>query len=167
MDFELDPPHGVGPLRIGISRAEADAALLLLRDADSLSQSDRPGQHIFRPSGLMISISCMRDRLEAIELARPEIHADTVRFRDVDLFTLPAREVVERLRQHTPVEPAEDDPASFVAPELLLSLWRPFEADDEPLEAQGHYFTTVLLARPGYYDTPAQAAERHRSGLQP
>jgi hypothetical protein len=70
--------------------------------------------------------------------------------------------VVDRLREQTLIEPAEDDPASFVAPELLLSLWRPFEADDEPNEEQGYFFSSVLLAAPGYYDTPAQAAERAR-----
>jgi hypothetical protein len=41
-----------------------------------------------------------------------------------------------------------------------LSLWRPFEADDEPREEQGYYFSAVLVAAPGYYDTPTQAARR-------
>ncbi|WP_259464901.1 hypothetical protein [Streptomyces sp. TLI_171] len=59
----------------------------------------------------------------------------------------------------------EEDPGAegcHIAHDLLLSFWRPFEADDDPSDEQGHYFTTVLLARPGYYDTPAQAAERLR-----
>jgi hypothetical protein len=43
-----------------------------------------------------------------------------------------------------------------------LSLWRPFAADDDPDEGQGYYFSTVLVAWPGYYDTAAQAAERAR-----
>ncbi|MGW6624458.1 hypothetical protein ACWF99_24850 [Nocardia sp. NPDC055002] len=38
------------------------------------------------------------------------------------LWPEPAREVVDRLRQRTSIEQAEDDPASFVAPDLLLSL---------------------------------------------
>ena len=58
--------------------------------------------------------------------------------------------------------------ASFLAPELLLSLWRPVEPDDEPNEEQGYFFGSVLLAASGYYDTPAQAAERARmSGHMP
>jgi hypothetical protein len=50
-------------------------------------------------------------------------------------------------------------------PDLLLSLWRPFEADDDSHDEQGHYFNAVLLARPGYYDTPAQAEERARHNV--
>jgi hypothetical protein len=161
MDFELDPPRGVGPLRLGMPRSEADAALESLRDLDAVSGSDEPGRHIFRPSGLMISIGCMRECLAAVELGRPQDRSDSVRFQGIDVFALPAREVVERLRARARVEAADDDPASFVAPDLLLSLWRPFEADD-PEEEQGHYFSSVLVAEPGYYDTPAQAAERAR-----
>jgi hypothetical protein len=97
-----------------------------------------------------------------VELYRPGTRADTVRFRGIDVFNLPARALVEQLRGQIEIEQDEDDPASFRAPELVLSLWRPFEADDEPQEEQGYYFSSVLVAAPGYYDTPAQAAERAR-----
>ncbi|MCD0484800.1 hypothetical protein LO771_20985 [Streptacidiphilus sp. ASG 303] len=162
MDFTLEPPTGIGPLRIGMARDAAATALDSLRDPSAVSESDRPGQHVFRPSGLMISIHCTRDALESVELGRPSAPTDRVVFRDLDVFALPAREVVRRLRAHTPVEADPDDPASFTAPDLLLGLWRPFAADDEPDEEQGHFFSSVLLARPGYDDTPAQAAERLR-----
>lgn len=62
--------------------------------------------------------------------------------------------------ERSSIERDPDDPASFIAPNLLLSFWRPFAADSEPEEGQGYYFSSVLLARPGYYDTPVQAAER-------
>jgi len=70
MHFELAPPTGVGPLRIGMSRQDATSALESLREPTAVSPSDRAGQHIFRPSGLMISIGCARDLLEAVELGR-------------------------------------------------------------------------------------------------
>ncbi|MCC8477308.1 hypothetical protein LMJ41_05280 [Streptomyces globisporus] len=117
----------------------------------------------------MISIHCTRDTLEAIELGRPSSQTDHVLFQGVDVFTLlqgvdvftlPARDVVQRMSQFTSIEEDPDDDASFIAPDLLLSFRRPFAADDEPEEEQGHHFSSVLLARPGYYDTPAQAAER-------
>ncbi|MEU4093666.1 hypothetical protein [Streptomyces sp. NPDC026673] len=160
MDFDLAPPTGVGPLRIGMAREAANAALDSLRDGSAISDADLPGQHIFRPSGLMISIDCTRDALQAIELGRPLTQADRVMFRDLDVFALPARVVIERMREYTVIDADPDDPASFTAPDLLLGFWRPFAADDEPEESQGHYFSSVLLAKPGYYDTPAQAAER-------
>ncbi len=81
-------------------------------------------------------------------------------FQGVDVFALPAREVVLRVGELTSIEEDPDDDASFIAPDLLLSFWRPFAADDEPEEEQGYYFSSVLLARAGYYDIPAQAAER-------
>ncbi|MFJ8430885.1 hypothetical protein ACIQ9P_06255 [Kitasatospora sp. NPDC094019] len=164
MDFDLTPPYGVGPLRIGMDRQAAGAALDSLRDPSTVSESDRPGQHVFRPGGLMIGIHCTRDMLEAIELGRPSFPGDRVAFRDLDVFATPARELVRRMGEYTAIEADPDDPASFVAFDLLLSLWRPFAADDEPEEEQGYYFSSVLLARPGYYDTPAQAAERLRQG---
>ncbi|MFF2382605.1 hypothetical protein [Streptomyces sp. NPDC058108] len=162
MDLDLAPPAGVGPLLIGMPRQAANTALDSLRDLTSVSDSDRPGQHIFRPSGLMISIDCMQGRLEAIELGRPAAATDRVMFRGLDVFSLPAREVVRLMREHTTVRADPEDPASFVAPDLLLSFWRPFEAEDEPDEEQGYYFTSVLVAQPGYYDTPAEAEERRR-----
>ncbi|WP_406364615.1 hypothetical protein [Streptomyces sp. NBC_00645] len=160
MDFDLAPPIGVGPLRIGMTRQSANTALDSLRDLSAVSESDRPGQHIFRPSGLMISIHCTRDLLEAVELGRPSSQTDRVIFRGLDVFAIPARELVQRMGEYTSIEADPEDPASFIAPDLLLSFWRPFVADDQPEEEQGHFFNSVLLARPGYYDTPAQAAER-------
>ncbi|MFJ9026301.1 hypothetical protein ACIRPU_41020 [Streptomyces sp. NPDC102259] len=63
------------------------------------------------------------------------------------MFAIPARELVQRMGEYTSIEADPDDPASFVASDLLLSFWRPFAADDEPEEEQGYYFSSVLLAR--------------------
>ncbi|MER6151753.1 hypothetical protein [Streptomyces hirsutus] len=41
---------------------------------------------------------------------------------------------------------------------MLPSFWHPFTADEE----HGYYFGSLLVARPGSYDTSAQAAERLR-----
>ncbi len=68
------------------------------------------------------------------------------------------------MSEHTAIGADPENRASFVAPDLLIALWRPFAADDEPEDDQGYYFSSVLLAKPGYYDTPAQAAERLRQG---
>ncbi|MER5730312.1 hypothetical protein ABT084_18585 [Streptomyces sp. NPDC002138] len=155
MDFDLTPPAGVGPLRIGMTRHAANTALDSLRDLSAISESDRPGRHVFRPSGPMISIHCLRDMLEAIELGRPSSQTDEVLFQGVDVFALPAREVVRRVGEFTSIEEHPDDEASFIAPDLLLSFWRPFAADDEPGGEQGYFFSSVLLAQSGYYDTPA------------
>ncbi|MGA6203986.1 hypothetical protein ACPESR_04440 [Nocardia testacea] len=101
------------------------------------------------------------DRVNAIEVWRP-LEGDVVRYLDVDVFALPALEVVARLRRHIDLLKNDDD--GFTSPELCLSLWRPFAADDDPDETQGYFFQSVLVARPGYYDTPAEAAARQAAG---
>ncbi|GLF95144.1 hypothetical protein [Streptomyces yaizuensis] len=163
MEFELTPPTGLGALAIGMPRKAAEQALASFRDPSAISESDQLDRFVFRPSGLMVSIHCSRGELEAIELGRPAGGQDTVRFRAIDVFGLPAAEVVTLMRGLVTMKEAEDDPASFIAPDLLLSFWRPFEADNEPDKEQGYYFGSVLLARPGYYDTPAEAAARLRA----
>lgn len=153
MDFDLDPPNGVGPLRLGMPETDARAALDSLRDPTNVSKSDVPGRYVFRPSELMISIDCKGDRLVAVELGRPPTGlTDRVLFRGVDVFTPSARDVVRQLSEIIRIEPDEEDSGGFIAPDLLLAFWRPFEGDDEPDDPQGYYFNSVLVAKPGYYD---------------
>ncbi|MET7402581.1 hypothetical protein ABZS66_54785 [Dactylosporangium sp. NPDC005572] len=165
MEFALEPRQGVGPLRLGMTIDEARAALETLGPLSSTAHGE-VALHL--PSGLEFSLGFgvgrTRDRVNAIEVWRP-IERDVVRYRDVDLFGLPALEVVERLRRHVNLRPNEDDDG-FTARELYLALWRPFAADDDPDEEQGHFFQSVLLARPGYDDTPADAAARLTAGGQ-
>jgi hypothetical protein len=73
--------------------------------------------------------------------------------------------VVERLCRHVDLR-SDVDGDRFKAPELYLALWRPFAADDDPDEEEGFFFQSVLLARPGYDDTPAEAAARSAAGQQ-
>ncbi|MEV0094102.1 hypothetical protein [Streptomyces sp. NPDC050738] len=163
MDFVLDPPTGVGPLRIGSSREEATAALEELRFPGHVHRSDEPGRWLFRPSGLSFNLGCVRGVLESVEMGRPS-GGDRVLYRGIDLFGLPAKEVAARLGEVTRLVEDEDGEAGFVAPDLLLALWRSFESDDDPDDHQGYYFSSVLLAAPGYYDTPAEAALRAQGG---
>ncbi|MGW6918338.1 hypothetical protein ACWGB8_31670 [Kitasatospora sp. NPDC054939] len=157
MDFDLRPPIGVGPLRIGMTRHAAGSALDSCRDLSAIADGDRPGRDILRPSGLTIGIHCEHDTLRAVELGRPSTGADRVLFRGVDVFAFPAVEVVRRVGEHTTVEEDPYDRGSFIAPDLLLSLWRPYAADDRPDADLGYYFSSVLVARPGYYDSLAEA----------
>lgn len=163
MEFQLDPPRGVEHLRLGMTADTARAAL------SELGQLNLPGHGQFyahRPSCMGISVGFgTGGQVNSIEIWRPDAD-DTVHYQDLDLFGLPALQVAAELSRRTLLVPADDD-ASFTAPELLLALWRPFAADDDPEEEQGYYFSSVLVARPGYYDTPAQAAQRLAAGGQP
>ncbi|MBL7256372.1 hypothetical protein [Paractinoplanes lichenicola] len=156
MEFVLDPPYGVGPLRLGMT---PDAARTALEFLGPLPPNPTGGPLVHRPSGLGLSVG-----VDAIEVWRPHDPVDTVTYRNVNVFELPALTVVERLSEHTQLVPDGD---GFVAPELLLALWRPFAADDDPDEEEGYFFQSVLVARPGYYDTPAEAAARAAAGQPP
>ena len=101
MDFELDPPAGIGPLRRGMTRADALVVLAGWGEPrETLDLLD-----IMRPSGMsIVAIVGAAGRVDTIELHRPDADAtgDSVRYRDVDLFGLRAPEVIDRLREHTP-----------------------------------------------------------------
>jgi hypothetical protein len=167
MEFALDPPHGVGPLRLGMTTDEARAALETL---GPLTPTVDGEVALHLPSGLGFSVGFgvgrTSGRVNSIEVWRPH-GVDVVRYRDVDVFGLPALEVVDRLRAFVALTPSEDDEDSFSAREFCLALWRPFAADDDPDDEQGHYFQSALVARPGYYDTPAEAAARLAAGGEP
>ena len=166
MEFVLDPPHGIVPLRLGMTTGEARAALETLGPLMPTAYGELT---LHLASGLGFSVGFgvgpTRERVNAIEVWRPH-ERDVVRYRDVDVFGLPASQVVERLRLHVEIVPNEDDDG-FTARELYLALWRPFAADDDPDETQGYFFQSVLVARPGYDDTPAEAAARLAAGREP
>lgn len=151
MDLVIDPPRGVGPLRIGMTFVEG---VELLHSLDgyrppSPGHNSPPGFAHYE-SELTISLSPDRDgRVKAIELYRPERDV-TVLFGDISVFGTSADVVIRRLSDVTRLE-VEDDGAYVVAPDLLLALGRPFRSDsaDEP---EGWYFESVLVAAPGYYD---------------
>jgi hypothetical protein len=166
MELALDPPRGVGPLRLGLTVDEARSALGTL---GPLTSPTSGGLAVNLPSGLGFSVGFnvgpTGNRVNAIEIWRPHAH-DVLRYRDVNVFGLPALEVVERMRKHVDVVPNENG-AGFTARELYLAFWRPFAADDNSDEEEGFYFQSVLLARPGYDDTPAEAAARLAAGGEP
>lgn len=151
MTLEVVPPEGVGPIRIGMTMDEAGAALAAIEGY--LPESGSEGLTATYASGMSIELEpAPGGTLGAIQVYRP--HAPLrVEYRGIDLLRTPAAQVVEELGALTELEEDEGG-RSYVASDLLLSLWRPFVEDENPDEEQGHYFQSVLVARPGYYDGP-------------
>jgi hypothetical protein len=166
MEFVLDPPFGVGPLRLGMAPGEVRAALESIGPLQPTAHGEL-AVHLVSGLGFSVGfgVGATLDRVNAIEVWRPH-ERDVVRYRDVDVFGLPTLEVVAQLRRHVKVA-ANDGDDRFTARELYLALWRPFAADDDPDETQGHFFQSVLIARPGYDDTPAEVAARLAAGREP
>ncbi|GAB2974772.1 hypothetical protein [Saccharothrix stipae] len=151
MELVIDPPRGVGPLRIGMP---FDEAVELLRSLDGYrppepGRTNQPGYAHYE-SELTISLSPDREgRVRAVELYRPE-RGVTILFGDIAVFDTPADEVIQRLSGVARLE-VEDGGLHVVAPDLLLALGRPFRSDGAE-EPEGWYFESVLVAAPGYYD---------------
>ncbi|WP_406299283.1 hypothetical protein OG948_29020 [Embleya sp. NBC_00888] len=161
MQLELDPPYGVGPIKIGMSMDEAEAALREL--GGDLSGRTRGFAHF----GADLSIHVVSDKdglVEAIEVHRSEDDfADTVLCLGVDVFGTPAVDVTRLLGELTPVR-VETEGASLVAPDLLVALWQPFvpgHGNNNGVVGEGLYFRTALVASPGYYDKSGQHRAIH------
>lgn len=150
MRLELNPPVGAGPVEIGM---RSDDVMRVLREIPGYvepgpGEARQPGFGHYE-SGMSISAGPGRAGVvEAIEIYRPAADVQVV-YHDLDVFNTPAQEVVDRLSGMTPLQ-IEDDGLLVVAPELLMSLWRPVLPEDEDDE-DGRYFDSVLVAAPGYY----------------
>ncbi|MCD2440764.1 hypothetical protein LQ757_00585 [Agromyces sp. SYSU K20354] len=151
MIIDIVPPEGVGPVRIGMTMDEAQLALAAIDGYRPPSGSIEPSATY--DSGMSIELeSALDGTVGAIQVYRP--HSPVrIEYRGIDLLRTPAARVVEQLAEITELEEDEGG-RSFVAPSLLLSLWRPFVEDQNADEEQGHFFQSVLVAQPGYYDGP-------------
>lgn len=104
-----------------------------------------------RPRGLSIFVYFdSDDRVEAIEVGRPDGGDDVVLYRDVDVFKTSAADLIERLTAEDVVEVKEQGRSATVVG-LLLALWRPVVPESTD-DAEGRYFESALVARPDYYD---------------
>ncbi|MHA7132598.1 hypothetical protein [Oerskovia turbata] len=152
MDLILDPPRAVGPLAIGMSSAEASRVLRDLPGRSKTPGGPAGGTLVQYESGLSISFGVKRERLvDSIEVWRPEREV-RILLGALDIFGTPADEVTTALAATTRID-VENEGASVVAPDLLLALWRPF-VPENPDDEDGRYFSSVLVAAPGYYDGP-------------
>jgi hypothetical protein len=155
MIFDLHPPLSAGPLGIGTTGNDTVEILKQLGTPLVLCRTRGmpPGWGVHRSSGLFISTLFDADNhLEAIEFGRPDGQDDTVAYDGLDVFTTPAADLITQLRQRATVhQEQEEDGHSFIAPSLLLSLWRS-GAPEGPDDREDRFFDSVLIARPGYYD---------------
>jgi hypothetical protein len=150
--FDLEPPRGVGPLLIGMTRTEALEVLRTWGEPEPFQRTaqDSLGWLVRRVATTFVYCdSC--GIVEAIEFGSPGrgvVAGDRVMYRGIDLFATRAREVLQSLCL-LGVEMYESERGSaFTAPDILLALWRygePYGEDGLP-----EFFESVLMAQPGY-----------------
>lgn len=150
MEFILDPPIGVGDLKLGMSREEMGIALQQFGTPKPFARGGGAlGWTVQRPA--TIFTYCDDDgRTDAIEFGSPRRSGtDSVLYRDIDLFELPVKDVLSRLEAAGIAVTEEENGYSFTALDLVLALWRNGEPTDE--DGMPKYFEAALIARPGYY----------------
>jgi hypothetical protein len=131
--FDLDPPNGVGALRIGMTREEARKALETLGQCRPFARYDSPPGWLVdrgRSGNGTTAIFAYCDasgHVDAIEFGTPGFGTpaeDGIVYRDIDLFRSPASEVVATIRQLGVILEEKEAASSFVAPNVFLALWR-------------------------------------------
>ncbi|MDX6740111.1 hypothetical protein [Actinocorallia sp. A-T 12471] len=152
MQLELVPPERVGPIMIGMDFDAAQRELVSLPGyrPPALGRRVEPGFAHY-DSEMSISVYPERDQVKAIEIFRPE-EEDSVVYRGISLFELPADQVIEALSTTESLDIVRGG-EFVVAPELLLALSRP-HLPAGPDDEDGRYFESVLIAAPGYYLGP-------------
>jgi hypothetical protein len=158
--IELDPLRAAGPVLLGSSRAEAGLALRAWGEPEAYAPYPGAEPLDWRVSGMGISavVHCgSTGVVQTVELyrdfdVRPQAQVVLL---GLDLFAVPAEQVVAALRERFEVE--EDGGYGCTVPELSIGMGRPIipdeDSDDEDRERYT-CFENILLARPGYYAPP-------------
>lgn len=158
MDFVIDPPRGVAPVRIGMSYEQALSA------AADWGAPRVSGPYAHTPT---VKIMVTRETLDivvhledgekvtAVELWRFESEEEfggRVLLDGIDVFRTPARDVLRRQREMGRTVD-ETDPESPVLPGVTLAFTRETgkEVPVDPSDGLPLYFTSVLVADEQYY----------------
>lgn len=158
MDFVLDPPRGVAPVRLGMTFDEAVAAV---------SEWGEPRVVGPRPHSPLVTVSSTvdevafqilleeEDRVTAIELWWPgegRRSSTRVLLDGEDVFTTPARQILEHAaaRGWTVEDAQTENP---VIPGVSLGFTRQ-TSQEMPRDSDGRlmYFTSVLVGGEKYFD---------------
>lgn len=152
MRFVLDPPHGVGNVRLGTSRSEVADVLRSYGEIEEFRRTPEAELGwIVRAGGTTLFVYCdASGRVDGVEFARPaDPLIDQVLLREINLCADPAGAVIDRLHQSGVDLRVDESGLAYTAQALLLGFWRhggPEGPDGLPL-----YRESVLVARPDYY----------------
>ncbi len=151
-DFTIVPHHGVGPIRLGMTRSQVHEQF------GKPEFVTRDGSREGFLGGFMVDFD-QEDRVEFIELAKSENFRGV--FEGKCLHELPADDAVAVVsRFGTYDETVRDLGYSYIFPDLQLSLWRGTIADpDQPDDDhQGRCFEAVGIAVDDYFSAGHSAS---------
>ena len=144
IEFAIEPLIGIGPIRLGSSRAEVHAIF-----GDPVKHpSDTREMYL---DGFFVEYD-ETGRVEFIELARSDQYRAT--FLGIALHDVPAEHAIALVSNLDPRNSDDPKPGhSYTFLRLQLSLWRGTvpelgQSADNP---DGRYFEAVAVARVGYF----------------
>jgi len=95
------------------------------------------------------------NNVEHISISNPNSDDVNVLFQNLDVFTIPASEMIAAIENHTGLKVDIDDteiPYLYIFQDLDLSFWRSVLPENES-DKEGKYFETVSIGVKGYYST--------------
>ncbi|MEU5882865.1 hypothetical protein [Spirillospora sp. NPDC047279] len=163
--IELQPLRAAGSVQLGASFADAGAAL-------EAWGSPRP--YVPYPGAEPLDWRLIGSGVDAHVFCGSALSVQTVEiYRDfdfepraqvfllgMDVFSVPADRVIAELRARHEVEVDEGD-YGLTVPELSIGLSRsavPFPGADQETVDRYTCFESVLIAGPGYYDSPSRGS---------
>lgn len=139
--YEIVPNVGVGPIKLGMQRAEVEKIF----GAPDYEHDSRVSYF----SGFMIDYNDSNN-VEFIELANSEHF--TASYEGKDLHRIPANEAVEFVSKFDSFDKNEPELGhSYIFKKLQLSLWRGTMPENENDE-DGKYFEAVGIAEANYFE---------------
>ncbi|HEY1189057.1 MAG TPA: hypothetical protein VGE74_15490 [Gemmata sp.] len=130
--MEIVPHVGIGTVRLGMSREEAEWLLV---------------------AGMQIDSRGAPPVVTFIQVSRRSFAT----YRGVDVFEEPATEVIAEIVRLEGLNPVDFPPGrhQYTFPELNFVLWRGYVNDTDPEDHQGHFFQAASVHTPGYYTSTA------------
>lgn len=140
-DFDIEPLIGVPPVLLGMSQEAARTAMAA--PYDTYDKVDGSGCFVdaYFQSAFQVFFAAANSTVESIELSNdPGL---CVRFRGLDVFAIPADELVAVISEITRCDETHPEHGySFFFPSLELWLWRP--------DLTQAFFETIGVAVAGY-----------------
>ena len=147
--FDVVPHEGIGPVKLGMTRDEVDAAL------GEPGNGFTPDEQYWRSSAVHVCFDG-NGRAEFIEVSAVE--ALQARLNDVPILEIDAEETLALLTALAPVNPDDRELGyTYEFPDLELAVWRPVlpeegDALDPFGDPNGRSFATVGISVKGYRD---------------
>jgi hypothetical protein len=148
--LRVEPLIGVGPVRLGMRRAESRRAIGRVPHAFRKTPSSPNTTDAYDDMGIHVYFDA-EDAVEYVELF--SVPYFVVTYKGVNVFETPAEDLVDLISKDAPFDPADPELGySYIFPRLELSLWRPtLPKDRDDMEAR--VFSSIGVGRKGYYST--------------